>query len=103
MNPPPLQLLSKGLHPTSAPSVATNTEHRCSQNWLTVLLGATSETCGARVGLIGPHTRTNGCKRPTTKNYGSVSGCSYHYPSSTPYPLRNDTNCERRWACSSFA
>ena len=68
-------------HPASAPSVVNNTDHQCSRDWLTVPPGATCGSCGARAGLIGPHTRTNGSKRPTTKNYGSVPDCSYHYPS----------------------
>ena len=34
---------------------------------------------------------------------GSVPDCSYHCPSSTLYPLKNDMNFAQRWVCSSFA
>ena len=65
-------------HPPSAPSVANNTEHQCNRDWLKVPPEAISGTYGAGAGLIGSNTRTNGSKRPTAKNSGSVSGCSYH-------------------------
>ena len=60
-------------------------------------------TCGAGAGLIGPNTRTNGSKRPTVKNSGSVPGCSYHCLLSTPYPLQNGISFGQRWAFFSFA
>ena len=90
-------------HPPSAPSVANNTEHQCSRDWLTAPPRAISGTCGAGAGLIGPNTRTNGNKRPTAKNSGSVPGCSYHCLSSMLYPLQNGISFGQRWAFSSFA
>ena len=70
-------------HPPYAPGVANNTEHQCSQDWLTVPPGAISRTGGAGAGLIGPNTPTNGSKRPTARNFGYVLGCSHHCLSST--------------------
>ena len=76
-------------------SVQSRLEHQCSHDWLRVPPGAISGTCGARAGLIGPNTPTNGSKRPTAKNSCSVPGCSYHCLSSPPYPPQNGIRSDR--------
>ena len=76
------------LFPTTlrAPTAMGSKHFVCSVSW------------GAR-----PNTPTKRSKRPPARNCGSVSGCSYHCLSSTPYPPRNSINYGRRWAYFSFA